>query len=42
MQLNQLEEKLRSNFSEAIKLEMDRVKKELGMPGNEPSYLFLT
>ena len=29
MRLNQLQEKLRSNFSEATKLEIDRVKKEL-------------
>ena len=29
MRLNQLQEKLRSNFSEAMKVEMDRVKKEL-------------
>ena len=29
MRLNRLQEKLRSNFSEATKLEMDRVKKEL-------------
>ena len=29
MRLNQLQEKLTSNFSEATKVEMDRVKKEL-------------
>ena len=29
MRLNQLQEKLRSNFSGITKVEMDRVKKEL-------------
>ena len=29
LRLDQLQEKLRSNFSEETKLEMDRVKKEL-------------
>ena len=35
MRLNQLQEKLRSNFSKATKLEMDRVKKELAKVVNK-------
>ena len=35
MRLNQLQEKLRSNFSEVTKVEMDRVKKELAMIVNK-------
>ena len=42
MRLNQLQEKLRSNFSKATKLEMDRAKKELAKIVNKKTRGALT